>query len=461
MPIWSPGLQGPQGPAGVDGLQGQQGSTGPAGPGIATGGTTGQILAKASNADYATSWINAAPPVAPGGLSGQVQYASAGTFAGTPALVIAASGALVTAQAQASADRPLVIKGASSQTANLQEWRDSTGTLLLAVDASGYLTNPSNQVRLKHTSQSTYALLDSAGPGSYGALNLTGTNVVYAESNRLSFGDVTNAKGFIFRGATAAFYPLNNAVDWGSQWTQTSNGYGVAFSKALWIGNTAAPANANVALNISVAGAVGGAAAKGIVVQAAASQSANLQEWQNSTGSPLVFITAAGALNFQPGNRSYTINTPDSSGYFTFSRSDVAAALYLWPTSATLVTFGNTLAVGDMALQLNNGKIILTPSNGGGAGLIQLGRRSSDSNAACGASVEFWTVTNQSTPALAVKAPGGASNLCQINANGLILPVQAPTASAPAYVKGGVYFDTTLNKLMVGGATAWETVTSA
>lgn len=34
-------------------------------------------------------------------------------------------------------------------------------------------------------------------------------------------------------------------------------------------------------------------------------------------------------------------------------------------------------------------------------------------------------------------------------------------ASAPPYVKGNVYFDTTLNKLRVGGATSWETITSA
>jgi hypothetical protein len=33
-------------------------------------------------------------------------------------------------------------------------------------------------------------------------------------------------------------------------------------------------------------------------------------------------------------------------------------------------------------------------------------------------------------------------------------------ATAPPYVKGTWYFDTTLNKLRVGGATAWETVTS-
>lgn len=44
---------------------------------------------------------------------------------------------------------------------------------------------------------------------------------------------------------------------------------------------------------------------------------------------------------------------------------------------------------------------------------------------------------------------------------GTITPVQATTAGAPAYVKGAIYFDTTLNKLRVGGATAWETVTSA
>ena len=43
----------------------------------------------------------------------------------------------------------------------------------------------------------------------------------------------------------------------------------------------------------------------------------------------------------------------------------------------------------------------------------------------------------------------------------LIYPEQHATVGAPAYVKGALYFDTTLNKLRVGGATAWETVTSA
>lgn len=61
----------------------------------------------------------------------------------------------------------------------------------------------------------------------------------------------------------------------------------------------------------------------------------------------------------------------------------------------------------------------------------------------------------------------GGNDVLDINANsvkvntGVFFPAQAATASAPTYVKGGMYFDTTLNKLRVGGASGWETVTSS
>ena len=48
------GNTGPQGP---QGKQGPTGATGPAGPGVATGGTTGQVLVKKSNANFDTEWI--------------------------------------------------------------------------------------------------------------------------------------------------------------------------------------------------------------------------------------------------------------------------------------------------------------------------------------------------------------------------------------------------------------------
>lgn len=42
----------------------------------------------------------------------------------------------------------------------------------------------------------------------------------------------------------------------------------------------------------------------------------------------------------------------------------------------------------------------------------------------------------------------------------LYRPMRATTAGAPAHMNGALYFDTTLNKLRVGGAAGWETVTS-
>lgn len=52
------GSQGPQGQQGPQGIQGAQGATG---PGLATGGTTGQILVKSSNTNFATQWVNRNP----------------------------------------------------------------------------------------------------------------------------------------------------------------------------------------------------------------------------------------------------------------------------------------------------------------------------------------------------------------------------------------------------------------
>ena len=47
-----------------------------------------------------------------------------------------------------------------------------------------------------------------------------------------------------------------------------------------------------------------------------------------------------------------------------------------------------------------------------------------------------------------------------VKTTGLWAVPQYTTAGAPAYVKGSMYFDTTLSKLRIGGAAAWETITS-
>lgn len=71
------GEQGPEGPAGPPGVDGATGPQGEPGVGVPSGGETGQVLAKLSDTDYDTTWIN--PPeggdgsgVPDGGTEGQV-----------------------------------------------------------------------------------------------------------------------------------------------------------------------------------------------------------------------------------------------------------------------------------------------------------------------------------------------------------------------------------------------------
>jgi hypothetical protein len=67
---------------------------------------------------------------------------------------------------------------------------------------------------------------------------------------------------------------------------------------------------------------------------------------------------------------------------------------------------------------------------------------------------------NNSSPGANLDVTGTGHFSSDLTVGGLFFPEQAPTASAPSYVKGAIYFDTTLNKLRVGGATGWETITS-
>lgn len=48
----------------------------------------------------------------------------------------------------------------------------------------------------------------------------------------------------------------------------------------------------------------------------------------------------------------------------------------------------------------------------------------------------------------------------QVNVDGLLMPKQYTTATRPAWINGAVIFDTDLDKLVIGGASAWEAVTS-
>lgn len=76
----------------------------------------------------------------PGGSNTQIQFNNSGAFAGAAGLVYASgTSPNVLATAQNAAHTPLEVRGAASQSVNLQEWKDTTPTLLTAIDNAGKL----------------------------------------------------------------------------------------------------------------------------------------------------------------------------------------------------------------------------------------------------------------------------------------------------------------------------------
>jgi len=81
-PQGTTGATGPQGPTGATGTTGAQGPTGPTGatgPGVATGGTTGQVLTKNSATNYDTGWTT---PLSQATADARYLQLSGGTLSG-------------------------------------------------------------------------------------------------------------------------------------------------------------------------------------------------------------------------------------------------------------------------------------------------------------------------------------------------------------------------------------------
>ena len=93
-------------------------------------------------------------------------------------------------------------------------------------------------------------------------------------------------------------------------------------------------------------------------------------------------------------------------------------------------------------------------TNIAGAAMRIAGGRSTGS--AAGGSVVFAT----SPAGSAGSSENALVDQVTINSNGVLLVKRSTTAAEPPYVLGGLYFNTTFNKLRIGGASGWETITS-
>lgn len=173
----------------------------------------------------------------------------------TGALSIVGSGA---------ADVQLTVKGAVSQSANLQEWQNSSGGVLASVDKDGNLFG--NNAILSGTS-----------------LNITGSSFNFIAAGAMFFkAGVANRQ--------LLFYGANEYARFDS-----SGRFGI---------NVVNPIS-QIEVDLTVPTRVGQ------IIKGAVSQSANLQEWQDSSGTVLSKVEANGTIRIMDGATSILILDAD------------------------------------------------------------------------------------------------------------------------------------------------------
>jgi len=180
-----------------------------------------------------------------------------------------ASGIGAQLEAYSATDKPLIVKGFASQTANLLEFQNSSGTAVTFFNASGGLTATEGVMSTLHSG-------GKSTTGTLGYFNATTFNpavipvvVRGVASQTANLQEWQNSAGNALSSITsfggARLYDLG--IKGGPE--------GIAWA---YFGNN----------NTST---------KNVVVRGFASQTASLQEWQNSAGTVLAKITPSGALD--------------------------------------------------------------------------------------------------------------------------------------------------------------------
>jgi hypothetical protein len=303
-----------------------------------------------------------------------------------------------------------VVRGAASQTANLQEWQNSSGTVLAKINnLGGFKTSaasnsfgtvtggeiwggyiPIIEIRNNNSGYSGMNIFSNLGPviraydGSgfpKGAWNNDGSFVAGPSNTKLAtlsvYSDSASTIGSVVRAAASQtanlqewqlsdgtviasiskLNPNNNSaylyVGGGSDWKVGSN--------ELHFGRSGGTAYINHPTSFRIESVYGGS----LNIKGAVSQTANLQEWQNSSGTVLAKVDVNGAikaagLNIAGQEVSSNINL--LSGYRYFVNTTAARTLTL-PASPLLgdeiqvFDASGTAATNNVTINSNSGKI--------------------------------------------------------------------------------------------------------
>ncbi len=206
---------------------------------------------------------------------------------------IADTGATSIALTSAAA-KGLIVKGFTSQSANLQEWQNSSGTALATVSAAGTMilnptrsTNPYFQIFPSGDSYNVFKIYSPSaswtGAGSSVVYEMPDSNntITTSWAGTMTMSStvpiVLKANNIYSNNPYVAVFATNTEV---ARFTQTG---------LLGVGTTSPGA--------MIQATTTAAATKGLIVRGFTSQSANLQEWQDSSSNILGYVSPTGSIS--------------------------------------------------------------------------------------------------------------------------------------------------------------------
>lgn len=324
-PQGATGPQGPQGSQGPIGLTGATGATGPKGDtgdtgaaatisvGSTTTGAPGTSASVVNAGSSSAAIFNFTIPRGDVGATG----ATGATGAQGPSGVIAVTSPITntgtSTSAQIGIDQSLITI-AQSQVTNLVSALSGKASTSHASTHTSIGSDPLSNLSISQIS-SLSSVLDQKVDGT-----LTGT--VWATSNIAITSGAAGSIGLSIAGAASQ---SANLTEW-------RNSSATLLSRISPTGQFASGTNAaigqtsiNTATMLQVTATAAGTV--GAVVRGAASQTANLQEWQNSAGTAIAQVNSGGVGRFEnvgTFNSLATVGYNQSGGHLTLTRASAA-----------------------------------------------------------------------------------------------------------------------------------------
>lgn len=271
-------------------------------------------------------------------------------------------GAQLQIETNAAATKGLIVKGAASQSANLQEWQNSSGTPLLQISSTGDIYKNGGAADLYISTGNGYGIVYQAdnnghrfqvwssswvdrmvilengnvGIGTSSPSSLLHLSQPTQSGNVASSFTVTGAGHTALTASTEyhdVYFNLARTVQFATGALTLQRAIRVAaptysavaastITTAATMQIDSAPVagtNATITNQIALRVLTGVAAAKGIVIQGASSQTGNFLEAQNNSGTALARIASNGSI-YGSGGSLYTSTSAASGGFIGVSK---------------------------------------------------------------------------------------------------------------------------------------------